>query len=158
MKKYANGREAKQGDKVVHIATGFSGYLYDDPILEKETGYSSRIVPFGTGGLVKESECLHVEDIHAETEAKHMSEKTTKSKVEDAVFLLVDSIDGFGIQLEILSKKTTDVRQFKPLESNPCWENGHKSDLSLADQIETQARRVSGMVDALRMINSELKC
>lgn len=65
---YKNGREAKNGDKVVMITNGgktvIGGFLYD--AVAGNNGCNGRIcVPSHSDHYANLSECLHVDDVNA---------------------------------------------------------------------------------------------
>ena len=61
---YKNGREAKQGDKVLNLPSGQSGVLHT--VNAGSTTCNGRMAPMSQNDLyVTLSECLHLDDVAA---------------------------------------------------------------------------------------------
>ena len=61
---YKNGREAKQGDKVLNLASGQTGVLHT--VNAARTNCNGRMAPISQSDLyVTLSECLHLDDVAA---------------------------------------------------------------------------------------------
>lgn len=61
---YANGRPAKDGDKVMNLTYGFSGILHSTNA--QSTSCNGRIAPINQNDpYVTVGECLHVDDVKA---------------------------------------------------------------------------------------------
>ncbi len=63
---YKNGREAKQGDKVINLETGTAGILHD--LIAGSDSCNARLSPPSPNAeYVTVGKCLHVDDIRAAT-------------------------------------------------------------------------------------------